>query len=248
MEVITTIATYGHDINIVRQAVEMYIVAKKKKGCSEQHIHEKLEKLELKFMHIEALHPAWRDARALFQLRRSDHIPMPMSIVRERENEQRRQLEWESSSVALSSPIASPASNCSSSSASTYTSSSASTYTLSSASTYTTSTRPSSVPSIASVTSNSLSPLSWGSTSKQGLPGHHAPSHARPSSVPSIASVLPTSNSPPSPSWGSTSKQDLPGHYTPSRHDTALSVLSQYSDDSEPDDQVFISPSGNPQN
>jgi hypothetical protein len=71
-----------------------YIEAKRKKGCSEQHIHEKLEKLELKvclsfawrvdrhsqklqFMHIESLHPAWRDARASFQLRRSDHIPCP---------------------------------------------------------------------------------------------------------------------------------------------------------------------------
>ncbi|KAG1849204.1 hypothetical protein F4604DRAFT_1811184 [Suillus subluteus] len=205
MEVITTIATYGHDINIVRRAVEMYIVAKKKKGCSEQHIHEKLEKLELKFMHIEELHPAWRDARALFQLRRSDHIPMPMSIVRERENAQRRQSEWESSSVALSSPVAS--------SASTYSSPSASTYTSSSASTRTASTRPSSVPSIASVTSNSPSPLSYGSTSKQGLPGHDAPSHAH-----------------------------------PSRRDTALSLLSQYSEDSDPDDQVVMSPSGNPQN
>ncbi|KAG2030782.1 hypothetical protein BDR03DRAFT_161020 [Suillus americanus] len=253
MEVITTIATYGDDINIVRQAVEMYIVAKKKKGRSEQHIHEKLEKLELKFMHIEALHPAWRDARALFQLRRSNYIPMPMSIVRERENEQRRQSEWESTSVALSSPVASSASTYSSSSASTYTSSSASTYTSSSASTYTISTRPSSVPSIASVTPNASSPLSLGSTSKQGLPGHHSPSHARPSSVSSIASVLPTSDSPPPLSLGSTSEQDLPGHHSPShthpsRRDTALSALSQYSDDSEPDDQVFISPSDNPQN
>lgn len=210
MEVITAIATSGHDINAVRQAVIMYIVAKKKKGYSEQYIHEKLEKLELKFMHIEVLHPAWRDARALFQLRKSDHIPMPMSIVRERENEERRQLERESSSMALSSPVASSASTYASSSASMYTSSSASTYTLSSAST-----RPSSVPSIASVisTPSSPPPLSWDGTSKQDEPGHHSPSHAH-----------------------------------PSRRDTALSLLSEYSDDSEPDEQVFILPSGIPQN
>ncbi|KAG1727133.1 hypothetical protein EDB19DRAFT_202052 [Suillus lakei] len=193
MEVITTIATSGHDINTVRQAVIMYIVAKKKKRCSEQHIHEKLEKLELKFKDIEELHPAWRDARALFQLRKSNHIPMPMSIVREREDEQRRQLEWESSSMTPSS-----------SSTSTYTSSSAST-------------RLSSAPS----TSNSPLRLSWDSTSKQDLPraeedtpiGHHTPSHAH-----------------------------------PSRCGTALSSLSEYSDESEPDDPGFISPSGNPQN
>jgi len=218
MEVITAIATSGHDINAVRQAVIMYIVAKKKKGYSEQYIHEKLEKLELKFMHIEALHPAWRDARALFQLRKSEHIPMPMSIVRERANEERRQLERESSSMALSSPVASSASTYTSSSASMYTSSSASTYTSSSASTYTlssASTRPSSVPSIASVisTPSSPPPLSWDSTSKQDEPGYHSSSHAH-----------------------------------PSRRDTALSLLSEYSDDSEPDEQVFILPSGNPQN
>ncbi|KAG2047160.1 hypothetical protein BDR06DRAFT_120929 [Suillus hirtellus] len=218
MEVITAIATSGHDINAVRQAVIMYIVAKKKKGYSEQYIHEKLEKLELKFMHIEVLHPAWRDARALFQLRKSDYIPMPMSIVREREKEERRQLERESSSMALSSPVASSASTYTSSSASMYTSSSASTYTSSSASTYTlssASTRPSSVPSIASVisTPSSPPPLSWDGTSKQDEPGHHSPSHAH-----------------------------------PSRRDTALSLLSEYSDDSEPDEQVFILPSGFPQN
>ncbi|KAG1727987.1 hypothetical protein EDB19DRAFT_171090 [Suillus lakei] len=102
MEVITAIATSGHDTNAVRRAVIMYIVSKRKKGRSEQHIHEKLERLEVKFKHIKALHPAWRDARALFQLPKSDHIPVPMSIVRERENEQRRQLEWESSSTARS--------------------------------------------------------------------------------------------------------------------------------------------------
>jgi hypothetical protein len=141
-------------------------------------------------MHIESLHPAWRDARALFQLRRSDHIPMPRSIIRERENEQQRQSEWESSSVALSSPVPSSAS---SSSASNYT------------------------PSLTST---------------------------RPSSVPSIASVLPTSNSPSPLNWAGTSKRD--GY--PSRRDTALSLLSQYSEDSEPDVQMFISPSGDPQN
>ncbi|KAG1847991.1 hypothetical protein C8R48DRAFT_414351 [Suillus tomentosus] len=226
MEVITAIATSGHDINAVRQAVIMYIVAKKKKGYSEQYIHEKLEKLELKFMHIEALHPAWRDARALFQLRKSDYIPMPMSIVRERENEERRQLERESSSMALSSPVASSASTYTSSSASMYTSSSASTYTSSSASTYTSS-------------SASTHTLSSAST--------------RPSSVPSIASVISTPSSPPPLSWDGTSKQDEPGHHSPShahpsRRDTALSLLSEYSDDSEPDEQVFILPSGNPQN
>ncbi|KIK41273.1 hypothetical protein CY34DRAFT_217545 [Suillus luteus UH-Slu-Lm8-n1] len=189
IEVITVIATSGHDINTVRQAVIMYIVSKKKKGCTEKHIHEKLEKLEFKFKHIEALHPAWRDARALFQLRRSSHIPMPSSIVRERENEQRRQLEFELAAMAPSSPVASSSSTYTSPSVpSAYASSSASTYTSSAytASTYTlssVSTRPTSVPSIASVlpTSNSPSSLDWDSTSKQGLPGHYAPSHVHPS-------------------------------------------------------------------
>ncbi|KAG2134194.1 uncharacterized protein EDB93DRAFT_1107392 [Suillus bovinus] len=198
------IATSGHDVKTVRQAVMMYIVAKKKKGCTEQHIHEKLGKLERKFMHIEALHPAWRDARALFQLRKSDHIPMPTSIIRQREKEERRQMEQESSSMILSSPVASSPTSSSafpytSSSASTDTSSSASTYTSSSASTYTSSsasTRPASVPSIASVPSNSPSRLSWDITSKKDQPGHHAPSHTR-----------------------------------SSRRDTALSLFSDYGDD-----------------
>ncbi|KAG2092794.1 uncharacterized protein F5147DRAFT_779534 [Suillus discolor] len=129
-----------------------------------------------------ALHPAWRDARVLFQLRKSDHILMPMSIVLERENEERRQLERELSLMALSSPVASSASTYTSSSASMYSSSSASMYSSSSASTYTLSsgsTRPSSVPSIASeiLTANSLPPLSWDSTSNQDESGYHSPSH-----------------------------------------------------------------------
>ncbi|KAG2365186.1 hypothetical protein BDR07DRAFT_1481731 [Suillus spraguei] len=233
MEVVSTIATYGHDINIVRQAVMMYIVAKKKKGSSEKHIHEKLGILELKFMHIESLHPAFRDARALFQLCKSDHIPMPMSIVCERENEQRRQSESESSSMPPSSPVASSPSTYTSSSASTYTLSSASNYRLSSASTC-----PSSMPSAASVPST------------------------RPTSVVSAASVPSTSNSPSHHSWDGANRQNLlPGHHTPShahpsRRDTALSLLSQYSEESlsqysdepEPNSQVSISQSGNLQN
>lgn len=158
----------------------MYIVSKKKKGSTEQQIHDKLEKLELKFKHIEALHPAWRDARALFQLRRSSHIPMPSSVVRERENERRRQLEFELAVMAPSSPVASSSSTYTSPSASSaYASSSASTYTASAytASTYSlssVSTRPTSVPSIASI-------LSTSNSNKQELPEHYAPSHAHPS-------------------------------------------------------------------
>lgn len=180
LEVITVIATSGHDVNTVRQAVMMYIVSKKKKGSTEQQIHDKLEKLEVKFKHIEELHPAWRDARALFQLRRSSHIPMPSSVVRERENEQRRQMELELASMAPSSPVASSSSTYTSPSASSaYASSSASTYTASAytASTYSlssVSTRPTSVPSIVSV-------LSTSNSNKQELPGHYAPSHAHPS-------------------------------------------------------------------
>lgn len=180
LEVIAVIASHGHDVNIVRQAVMMYIVSKKKKGSTEQQIHVKLEKLEDKFKHIEALHPAWRDARALFQLRRSSHIPMPSSVVRERENEQRRQMELELASMAPSSPVASSSSTYTSPSASSaYASSSASTYTASAytASTYSlssVSTRPTSVPSIASV-------LSTSNSNKQELPGHYAPFHAYPS-------------------------------------------------------------------
>jgi hypothetical protein len=200
MEVITVIAASGNDIKTVRQAVIMYIVAKKKKGYNEQYIHEKLEKLEFKFKDIESLYPAWRDARALFQLRRSSHIPMPASIVRERENEQRRQLELELAAMAPSSPIASSASTYASSLApSTYASSSASEYSSSSASNYAAST----------YTSASVS--------------------TRPSSMPSIASVLPTSNSPSRFSWDSASKQELPGpsHVHPSRHNTVLPLLSE---------------------
>lgn len=180
LEVITVIATSGHDVNTVRQAVMMYIVSKKKKGSTEQQIHEKLEKLELKFKHIEALHPAWRDARALFQLRRSSHIPMPSSVVRERENERRRQLEFELAVMAPSSPVASSSSTYTSPSASSaYASSSASTYTASAytASTYSLSsisTRPTSVPSIASM-------LSTSNSNKQELPEHYPLSHAHPS-------------------------------------------------------------------
>ncbi|KAG1764725.1 hypothetical protein EDD22DRAFT_845733 [Suillus occidentalis] len=220
-KVITVIASSGHDINTVRQAVMMYIVSKKKKGCTEQRIHEKLEKLELKFKHIEALHPAWRDARALFQLRRSSHIPMPSSIVRERENEQRRQLELELAAMAPSSPVAS--------SSSTYTSPSApSAYASSSASTYTASTYTASAYTASTYTLSSVS--------------------TRPTSVPSIASVLSPSESPSPLGWDSTGKQELPGHYAPShahatRRDIAMPLPS------EPEhDQEFISQSSNPQN
>lgn len=222
IEVITVIATSGHDINTVRQAVIMYIVAKRKKGRTEQHIHEKLEKLERKFKHIEALHPAWRDARALFQLRRSTHIPMPASIVLERENEQRRQLELELAAMAPTSPVASSASTYASSSASsTYPSSSASAYSASSASAY----------SSSSASTYTLSSVS-----------------TRTSSMPSIASVLPTSSSPLPPGWDSTIKQELPGHHVPyhahpSRRHTVLPLHSE-----SEHDQVFISWPGNPQN
>jgi hypothetical protein len=54
------------------------------------------------------------------------------------------------------------------------------------------STRPSSVPSIASVlpTSNSPLPLTWDSTSKQELPEQHASSHAHPSRRDTALSLL----------------------------------------------------------
>ncbi|KAG1730417.1 uncharacterized protein EDB91DRAFT_786826 [Suillus paluster] len=216
MEIIAIIASSGNDVNTVRDAVIMYIVAKRNKGRSEQHIHEKLEKLERKFKDIEALHPAWRDARALFQLRKSEHIPIPMSIVRQQENEQRRKLEWELSSVIPSSPAASSASNYTSSAASNRLSSVPSTYSpaASSASNYTSSAASNRLSSVPSTYSSSVR-LSW--EGKNDLPRAEE-------DKPIEHSVL-----------------------TRTRRDTALSLLSEYSDDSEPDDQVFTSPSGDTQ-
>lgn len=81
MEVCTVLANSGTDVKTVRDAVILYIARKKQKGRSEQHIQDKLLRLEDKFKHIETWHPAFRDARALFQLPRSEHIPLPKSVL-----------------------------------------------------------------------------------------------------------------------------------------------------------------------
>ncbi|KAG1727132.1 hypothetical protein EDB19DRAFT_202138 [Suillus lakei] len=94
MEVFAVLANSGSDVKKVRNAVILYIARKKQKGRSEQHIQDKLLKLEDKFKHIDAWHPAFRDARALFQLPKSQHIPLPKSVIREQqENEQLRQID-----------------------------------------------------------------------------------------------------------------------------------------------------------
>ncbi|KAG2137972.1 hypothetical protein DEU56DRAFT_945707 [Suillus clintonianus] len=85
LEVCTVLANSGNDVNKVRKAVMLYIAQKKQKGRSEQDIQEKLLQLEDKFKHIEAWHPAFQDARALFQLPRSKHIPLPKSVISEQE-------------------------------------------------------------------------------------------------------------------------------------------------------------------
>lgn len=84
MEVFTVLANSGTDVKTVRDTVILYIARKKQKGRSEQHIQDKLSQLEDKFKHIEAWHPAFRDARALFQLPKSKHIPLPKSIIRKK--------------------------------------------------------------------------------------------------------------------------------------------------------------------
>ncbi|KAG1784735.1 uncharacterized protein HD556DRAFT_199404 [Suillus plorans] len=81
MEVFTVLANSGTDVKTVRDAVILYIARKKQKGRSEQHIQDKLLQLEDKFKHIEMWHPAFRDARALFQLPKSKHIPLPKSAI-----------------------------------------------------------------------------------------------------------------------------------------------------------------------
>ncbi|KAG2095473.1 uncharacterized protein F5147DRAFT_819166 [Suillus discolor] len=82
MEVFTVLANSGTDVKTVRDAVILYIARKKQKGRSEQHIQDKLLQLEDKFKHVEMWHPAFRDARALFQLPKSKHIPLPKSVIR----------------------------------------------------------------------------------------------------------------------------------------------------------------------
>lgn len=82
MEVFTVLANSGTDVKTVRDAVILYIARKKQKGRSEQHIQDKLLQLEDKFKHIEAWHSAFRDARVLFQLPKSKHIPLPKSAIR----------------------------------------------------------------------------------------------------------------------------------------------------------------------
>lgn len=84
MEVFTVLANSGTDVKTVRDTVILYIARKKQKGRSEQHIQDKLSQLEDKFKHIEAWHPAFRDARALFQLPKSKHIPLPKSVIRKK--------------------------------------------------------------------------------------------------------------------------------------------------------------------
>lgn len=88
MEVFTVLANSGTDVKKVRDAVILYIARKKQKGRSEQHIQDKLLQLEDKFKHIEMWHPAFQDARALYQLPKSKHIPLPKSVIRKQhENE-----------------------------------------------------------------------------------------------------------------------------------------------------------------
>jgi len=72
----------GTDVKTVRDAVILYIARKKQKGRSEQHIQDKLLQLEDKFKHIEMWHPAFRDARALFQLPSPNisHFLSPLSV------------------------------------------------------------------------------------------------------------------------------------------------------------------------
>ncbi|KAG0697272.1 hypothetical protein DFH29DRAFT_947136 [Suillus ampliporus] len=93
MEVFAVLAN-SNDVNQVRKAVILYIARKKQKGRSEQHIQDKLLLLEDKFKHIEAWHPAFRDARVLFQLPKSKHIPLPEFVIREQqETELLRQID-----------------------------------------------------------------------------------------------------------------------------------------------------------
>ncbi|KAG2030781.1 hypothetical protein BDR03DRAFT_1095860 [Suillus americanus] len=88
MEVFTVLANSGNDVKKVRDAVILYIARKKQKGRSEQHIQDKLLQLEEKFKHIEVWHSAFQDARALYQLPKSKHIPPPKSVIRKQhENE-----------------------------------------------------------------------------------------------------------------------------------------------------------------
>ncbi|KAG2134195.1 uncharacterized protein EDB93DRAFT_851149 [Suillus bovinus] len=90
MEVLTVLANSESDVKKVRDAVILYIARKKQKGRSEQHIQDKLLQLEAKFEHIETWHPAFRDARALFQLPKSKHIPLPKSVIRKQHESELR--------------------------------------------------------------------------------------------------------------------------------------------------------------
>lgn len=103
MEVFTVLANAGTDVKTVRDTVILYIARKKQKGRSEQHIQDKLSQLEDKFKHIETWHPAFRDARALFQLPRSEHIPLPESVIRKK-----RESELLSSPIEVGLVIPSP--------------------------------------------------------------------------------------------------------------------------------------------
>ncbi|KAG1764724.1 hypothetical protein EDD22DRAFT_968805 [Suillus occidentalis] len=110
MEVFTVLANSGTDVEKVRDTVILYIARKKQKGRSEQHIQDKLSQLEDKFKHIETWHPAFRDARALFQLPKSEHIPFPKSVIRKkRESELLSPIDV---GLVIPSPLKSP--SCSS--------------------------------------------------------------------------------------------------------------------------------------
>ncbi|KAG1849205.1 hypothetical protein F4604DRAFT_1687483 [Suillus subluteus] len=88
MEVFAVLANSGNNDKKVRDAVILYIARKKQKGRSEQQIQDKLLQLEEKFKHIEMWHSAFRDARALYQLPKSKHIPPPKSVIhKQHENE-----------------------------------------------------------------------------------------------------------------------------------------------------------------
>lgn len=104
MEVFTVLANSGTDVKPVRDAVILYIARKKQKGRSEQHIQDKLLQLEEKFKHIEMWHPAFRDARALFQLPKSKHIPLPKSVIRKQHESKLHPIDMGSVPFSLKSP------------------------------------------------------------------------------------------------------------------------------------------------
>ncbi|KAF8841364.1 hypothetical protein BDN67DRAFT_1010683 [Paxillus ammoniavirescens] len=111
-EVITVLANCGSDIDRAKEALVVWISRKQSKGRSTEHILNKLDDIEAKFVKDTSLHCAFREARAVTLLPRSPCIPLPDFIVKRNS----RSEPWPPAPIDVTSTVDSPGAGSSTSS------------------------------------------------------------------------------------------------------------------------------------